>query len=136
MCRQRGGEFREAVHKPCAEWSVCDAVRPKWPKGVVRITGCVRGIRAIRRGLPARLREIDDGRGVVDADAAACGRQGLRVRTPRLVQPALRQRDEFRQLATYIAPTGVEFFSLQQRIEDAVLSRGVGAAASDPLPVE
>src|SRR3569623_3209951 len=87
-------------------------------------------------GFSARLREVDDGRGVVDADAAARGRQGLRVRTPRLVPPAIRQRGEFRQPATYIAATGVEFLSLQQRIEDAVIRRGVGAAARDPLPVE
>ena len=53
---------------------------------------------------------------------------------PRLVNPFGRQLRELRYPAAHIVAVGIELLALEDGIEDAEVGRGIGAAATGPLP--
>ncbi len=55
---------------------------------------------------------------------------------PRPMDPVAGQAGELRHPAPDIAPLGVEFLALLDRVKDAEVRGGIGAAAGGPLPTQ
>ena len=71
---------------------------------------------------------------VVQFHAGGSERGGRRL--PGLVNPCAGQPRQLRNPAADVIALGVELLALADRVKDAEVGRGVGAAAGGPLPTE
>ena len=85
-------------------------------------------------GLLARLLEVDYGMGVVGAEVDVGLLEDGFGGGVGVEEVLGGEGGEFGEVGAQVGAVGVEFFALGDRVEDAEVGRGVGAATGDPLP--